>query len=74
MIKFLYKINKAYDNLPETRRFLIFMAMAIPGILAMNVTEYREVMVVGWVWILIMLTSRASYMHGWLKSGKPKDE
>lgn len=74
MIKFLYRLNSSYDKLPEPKRFLIFMALIIPAILAAGSGQYVEAMIVGWVWIMIMLTSRMSYLHGWLNSGKINNE
>jgi len=68
MIKFLQRINKAYDNIAEPRRFMLFMAMIIPAIVAISQTTMPNVLHFGWMYILAMLVIRMAYIHGLLKS------
>ena len=62
MIKFLYKINKNFDEIPEPYRLLTFLAMVIPGILMFSTPDTTAI-IVGAVWVLVMLVGRMIYMH-----------
>ena len=66
MIKFLYKINKKYDQIKEPKRFGIFMLMLVPVVVMQGVAEHMErlnLYVGSWAILLTMLTVRVLYMH-----------
>ena len=66
MIKFLYKINRNFDEIPEPWRLVTFFAMVMPGI--MMFSQSTGVFVtIGGVWVLTMLFVRMMYMHSWFK-------
>jgi len=71
MIKFLYRINKNYDNIPEIKRFFTFLALAMPAIIMVGIPPLA---VSGWIWFMVMICVRMPYIEGWLNSGKVDSE
>ena len=77
MIKFLQRINKTFDSIPEPYRFYLFMMMFGSAIIAQAAGLHFEIWSLyfgSWVYLLLMLTVRVLYIHGSFKSGKPNDE
>ena len=71
MIKFLYKINKKYDQIKEPKRFFTFMAICVPVSIIMAASHPGDT--VGWigfVYLIIIFAVRMSYLQGWLNRGK----
>jgi len=63
MIKWLYKINKAYDNMPEGKRFGTFLIIAMPGIIATNSTIDNSAWFVGGiVYMIALIAMRYFYL------------
>lgn len=67
MLKFLYKINKKYEQIKEPNRFFIFLAIAMPGIILSSGDFGVPVSFGGMAYLLILLAGRMIYMHKWFK-------
>ncbi len=59
-----YRIHKAYDRMPEPERFLLFMVIAVPGIMAGSAFSVSPPLALGGIaWLLALLCSRAYFLH-----------
>jgi len=77
MIKFLYKINKQYDQIPGNARFMTFMGMMVPAMLGQGIAatyEMSSLFIGCWIYLMLMLLIRMAFIHGWLDSGKVDSE
>lgn len=67
MIKFLYKINKKYDQIPEPKRFFVFMGIALPGIILSSGDFSITLSFVGMAYLLLLLGGRLMVINKWFK-------
>lgn len=68
MIKFLYNLNKKFDKMKGRPRFLLFMGMMVPAIIATGFLEVAPAVATGgYVYLLTMLIIRALYIEGVFK-------
>jgi hypothetical protein len=72
MIKFLYRINKSYDEIPDPYQFFTFVAFAVPGIVMMGASDIPS-MIIGSSYIMILTVVRVLYLSGNLNKGKPDE-
>ncbi len=57
----LWRFYQRYDRLGEPGRFLLFMAVLIPVLIAATNPYSTAVSAVGWVALLLLLATRAWY-------------
>ncbi len=73
MIKFLYKINKGFDRIPEPVRLLTFLAFALPGLVLIGSPDGIP-LTIGVCYIMIITVMRVAYLTGVLSPKKNPDE
>lgn len=61
----LQNLNRWYDKLREPKKFLVFMAIVVPGILlAASGTASIHLAIAGFLWLLLIVVVRTQYRHG----------